>query len=115
MAIEAARTDDKSPHQLLNTVFVTEEDGRFLGSVALADLVRAERSRNVEELDLVSCFIGAGADFVDVVLMMADYNLIALGVVDSSRNLIGAISVDDLMEALVPDEWRNRVEASSGV
>jgi sporulation protein YlmC with PRC-barrel domain len=115
MAIEAARTDDKSPHQLLNTVFVTEEDGRFLGSVALADLVRTERSRNVEELDLVNCFIGAGADFVDVVLMMADYNLIALGVVDSSRNLIGAISVDDLMEALVPDEWRNRVEASSGV
>jgi Mg/Co/Ni transporter MgtE len=115
MAIEAARTDDKSPHQLLNTVFVTEDDGRFLGSVALADLVRAEPSRKVEELDLVSCFIGAGADFVDVVLMMADYNLIALGVVDSSRNLIGAISVDDLMEALVPDEWRNRVEASGGV
>jgi Mg/Co/Ni transporter MgtE len=46
---------------------------------------------------------------------MADYNLIALGVVDSARNLIGAISVDDLMEALVPDEWRNRVEASGGV
>jgi len=114
-ALEAIRTDDKSPHQLLNTVFVTEEDGRFLGSVALADLVRTERSRNVEELNLIGCFIGAGADFVDVVLMMADYNLIALGVVDSAGNLIGAISVDDLMEALVPEDWRNRVEASSGV
>jgi Mg/Co/Ni transporter MgtE len=48
-------------------------------------------------------------------LMMADYNLTALGVVDGSRSLIGAISVDDLMEALVPEEWRNRVEASTGV
>src|ERR1700694_5884345 len=115
MAIEAVRTDDKSPHQLLNTVFVTEDDGRFLDSVALADLVRTEPSRNVEELDLVNCFIGAGADFVDVVLMMADYNLIALGVVDNAHNLIGAISVDDLMEALVPEDWRNRVEASGGV
>jgi Mg/Co/Ni transporter MgtE len=47
--------------------------------------------------------------------MMADYNLIALGVVDSNGSLIGAISVDDLMEALIPAEWRNRVEASSGV
>jgi len=56
-----------------------------------------------------------GADFVDVVLMMADYNLIALGVVDNAHNLIGAISVDDLMEALVPEEWRNRAEASGGV
>jgi len=115
MAIEAVRTDDKSPHQLLNSVFVTEQDGKFLGSVSLADLVRSDPSRRVDELKLVDRSIGAGADFVDVVLMMADYNLTALGVVDESRNLIGAISVDDLMEALVPEEWRNRVEASTGV
>ncbi|HYR48746.1 MAG TPA: CBS domain-containing protein [Candidatus Eisenbacteria bacterium] len=115
MAIEAVRTDDKSPHQLLNSVFVTEQDGKFLGSVSLADLVRSDPSRRVDELKLVDRSIGAGADFVDVVLMMADYNLTALGVIDGSRNLIGAISVDDLMEALVPEEWRNRVEASTGV
>ena len=115
MAIEAVRTDDKSPHQLLNSVFVTEQDGKFLGSVSLADLVRSDPARRVDELKLVDRSIGAGADFVDVVLMMADYNLTALGVVDESRNLIGAISVDDLMEALVPEEWRNRVEASTGV
>jgi CBS domain-containing protein/sporulation protein YlmC with PRC-barrel domain len=115
MAIEAVRTDDKSPHQLLNTVFVTEHDGKFVGSVSLADLVRADAAHKVEELKLIDCSIGAGADFVDVVLMMADYNLTALGVVDGSRSLIGAISVDDLMEALVPEEWRNRVEASTGV
>jgi Mg/Co/Ni transporter MgtE len=115
MAIEAVRVDDKTPHQLLNTVFVTDQDGKFLGSLALADLVRAEAGQNVDELKLVNCSIGSGADFVDVVLMMADYNLIALGVVDSTGSLIGAISVDDLMEALIPAEWRNRVEASSGV
>ena len=115
MAIEAVRIDDKSPHQLLNTVFVTEPGGKFLGSVSVADLVRADGSGKVEELQLVDCSIGSGADFADVVLMMADYNLIALGVVDSAGNLIGAISVDDLMEALIPEDWRARVEASSGV
>jgi len=36
-------------------------------------------------------------------------------VTDTAGNLIGAISVDDLLEALVPEDWRNRVEASSGV
>ncbi|HVS48232.1 MAG TPA: CBS domain-containing protein [Candidatus Dormibacteraeota bacterium] len=115
MAIEAVRVDDKSPHQLLNTVFVTEPGGKFIGSISVADLIRADASRKVEELKLVDCSIGSGADFADVVLMMADYNLIALGVVDMAGNLIGAISVDDLMEALVPEDWRNRVEASSGV
>jgi sporulation protein YlmC with PRC-barrel domain len=115
MAIEAVRTDDKTPHQLLNTVFVTEQDGRFLGSAVLADLIRAQAGKKVEELQLVDCSIGSGADFADVVLMMADYNLTALAVIDSSGNLIGAISVDDLLEALVPEDWRNRVEASTGV
>jgi Mg/Co/Ni transporter MgtE len=115
MAIEAVRIDDKAPHQLLNAVFVTEHEGKFIGTIALADLVRADPEKKVEELSLTDCSIGASADFADVTLMMADYNLTALAVIDKSGNLIGAISVDDLLEALVPDEWRNRVEASTGV
>jgi Mg/Co/Ni transporter MgtE len=46
---------------------------------------------------------------------MADYNLIALAVTDSAGNLLGAVSADDVIEAIVPDEWRARVEASTGV
>lgn len=115
MAIEAVRTDDKSPHQLLNTVFVTEHDGRFLGSIALVDLLRAEPATKLEEMTLVNCSVRTGADFADVTLMMADYNLTALAVTDGAGSLIGAVSVDDLLEALVPEGWRNRVEASSGV
>jgi sporulation protein YlmC with PRC-barrel domain len=115
MAIEAVRIDDKAPHQLLNAVFVTEQEGKFIGTIALADLVRAEPEKKVEELQLTDCAIGASADFADVTLMMADYNLTALAVTDRTGNLIGAISVDDLLEALVPEDWRNRVEASTGV
>jgi Mg/Co/Ni transporter MgtE len=115
MAIEAVRTDDKTPHQLLTIVFVTEHEGRFLGSVSIVDLLRADPSRKVEEMELVTSSVGTGTDFADVTLMMADYNLTALAVTDSTGSLIGAISVDDLMEALVPEDWRNRVEASSGV
>ena len=115
MALEAVRTDDKAPHQLLTTVFVTEHDGKYLGSVSVADLLRGDHTRKVEELPLTNCFVHANADFSDVTLMMADYNLTALGVVDSAGNLIGAISADDVIEALVPEEWRARVEAATGV
>ncbi|GAC1509109.1 MAG: CBS domain-containing protein [Candidatus Dormibacteraceae bacterium] len=114
-AIEAVRTDDKAPHQLLSTVFVTEPDGKFVGSVSLAHLVRGDQARKVQELDLTDCSIRPSADFADVTLMMADYNLTALAVTERTGILIGAISVDDLLEALVPEGWRNRVEASSGV
>ena len=114
-ALEAVRIDDKSPHQLLNTVFVTEQDGRFIGSVATADLLRTTGTRRVDELELVTCKVHAGADLSDVTLTMADYNLIALAVTDSAGNLLGAVSADDVIEAIVPEDWRARVEASTGV
>jgi hypothetical protein len=115
-ALERIVTDDKAPHLLLSTVFVTEADGRFIGSVAVVDLLRGDQDSKVEdEPALVNLQVGSGADLADVTLMMADYNLTALAVTDNASLLIGAISVDDLLEALVPDAWRNRVEASSGV
>jgi CBS domain-containing protein len=114
-ALEAVRIDDKAPHQLLNTVFVTDADGKFIGSISTADLLRTEGGRKVEELELADCHVPTGADVTDVTLTMADYNLIALAVTDAAGNLLGAVSADDVIEAIVPEEWRARVEASTGV
>jgi Mg/Co/Ni transporter MgtE len=115
-ALEAVRVDDKAPHQLLNTVFVTESDGRYVGHVSVADLLRADAKLAVEsEPHLTVCHVMANADLSDVTLVMADYNLTSLAVTDTAGNLLGAISSDDVIEALVPDDWRARVEASTGV
>jgi len=115
MALEAVRTDDKAPHQLLHTVFVTEQDGAYVGSVGVVELLRADRARKVDELELTKVSVHGNADFADVSLTMADYNLTALGVVDAAGNLIGAISSDDVIADLIPEDWRARVEASTGV
>src|SRR6266446_508669 len=114
-ALEAVRTDDKSPHQLLNTVFVTEENGRFVGTASAADLIRSDATSRVDQVQLVTVSVPAGADLADLALAMTDYNLTALAVTDATGNLIGAVSIDDAIKALVPDDWRARVEASSGV
>jgi len=114
-AIEAIRADDKTPHQLLSTVFVTEHDGKFVGSVAAVDLIRANRGRKVDELDkLVKMHVDASADLTEFSLLVSDYNLTAIAVTDHGDNLIGAISVDDLIGQLIPDDWRSRAEASAG-
>jgi hypothetical protein len=115
MALEAVRTDDKSPHSLLNTVFVTEHDGKYVASIGVADLLRTDRSRKVEELELTNCAVNGSADFADVALLMADYNLTALAVTDGTGHMVGAISSDDVIEALVPEEWRARAMATIGV
>jgi Mg/Co/Ni transporter MgtE len=115
VALEAVRTDDKTPTPLLNTVFVTDEQGAYVGEASIVDLLKADPTAMVDTLRLTNCSIHGNADFADVTLMMADYNLTALAVTDAAGNLIGAISSDDVIEALVPEEWRARAEAASGV
>jgi Mg/Co/Ni transporter MgtE len=81
----------------------------------VADLLRTDHGRKVDDLELTNCSVHGSADFADVALLMADYNLTALAVVDTAGNMVGAISSDDVIEALVPEEWRARAVASTGV
>src|SRR5438034_1041116 len=87
-----------------------EESARILERMAPDDAADL-----LGELDLTRVSVHGNADFADVALTMADYNLTALGVVDAAGNLIGAISFDDVIEPLIPEQWRDRAEASTGV
>jgi len=42
---------------------------------------------------------------------MTDYNLITIPVVDDVRRLLGVITVDDVLEVTLPDDWRRRETA----
>ena len=52
--------------------------------------------------------VGPGTDVVDVAVLMSDYNLITVPVVDEDRRMIGLITVDDVLEATLPEDWRRR-------
>jgi magnesium transporter len=95
------------PADLLTTVFVMDSHRRLEGSVPIAALVRADPDASLLELGApASQTLRADADFEEVARLMADFNLTAAAVVDDERRMIGVITVDDVLETMLPKGWR---------
>lgn len=96
-------------HELLATVYVMDSSHRFIGAVPLVALVRADPEAGVAELDVQYLpRLIPEADFEEVARLMADYNLTAAPVVDAEERMIGVVTVDDVLEVLLPKSWRRR-------
>ncbi len=98
--------------EALTSVHALDEKGRLCGVAKLVSLVQSDpaaRIRDVYDDDPVR--IGADTDVVDVAVLMSDYNLITIPVVDERRKMIGVITVDDVLEVTLPDDWRRREAA----
>ena len=95
--------------QALSTVYLVDRHGRLAGAVTLPQLVQAKPGTPVDKLaDHDPIRITPDADAEDVALLMSDYNLIALPVVDPQGRVIGLITVDDVLETTIPIDWRRR-------
>jgi Mg/Co/Ni transporter MgtE len=44
------------------------------------------------------------ADLTDIALLMADFNLYSIPVVDEQDHVLGVVTVDDVLEATIPDD-----------
>ena len=117
-ALEAVRTSsDELPAQTRGTVFLTDGVGSLQASVSVVDLLRAASDRPLREYLAapVPPHLHADEGLEQIALMMADFNMSAAAVVErADRRIIGVITADDLIEAMVPREWRRRQIAQSG-
>jgi Mg/Co/Ni transporter MgtE len=93
-------------------VHAVDRAGRLCGVVRLVTLVQADQEALLGEVyDADPVRVGAATDVVDVAVLMSDYNLTTIPVVDGSRHMIGVITVDDVLEAALPEDWRRREAA----
>jgi Mg/Co/Ni transporter MgtE len=99
------------PEALLK-LHVVDEDERLVGVVSVIALLQAEPGESVGNLmDSDPVRVSANADLTDVALLMADYNLYAIPVVDEQDRVLGVVTVDDVLEATIPEDWRRREPA----
>jgi Mg/Co/Ni transporter MgtE len=99
------------PEALLK-LHVLDQDKRLTGVVSVIALLQAEPSESVGNLmDSDPVRISANADLTDIALLMADYNLYAIPVVDEHDRVLGVVTADDVLEATIPEDWRRREPA----
>ncbi|HJY73716.1 MAG TPA: CBS domain-containing protein [Streptosporangiaceae bacterium] len=98
--------------EALTSVHAVAEDGYLHGVAKLVTLLQADPEASLADVsDSDPVRVGAGTDVVDVAVLMSDYNLITIPVVDERRHMIGIITVDDILETTLPGDWRRREAA----
>jgi Mg/Co/Ni transporter MgtE len=99
------------PEALLN-IHVLNEADELVGVVPVIGLLQSAPDTPVLEVaDLNPVRVTPTADVTDIALLMADYNLVTIPVVDAHDHVLGVVTFDDLLEATVPEDWRRREPA----
>jgi flagellar motility protein MotE (MotC chaperone) len=88
--------------------------GRYLGSVHFQRLLREPPSALVTEaVDSELEPVAPESSLHEVTNVLASYNLVAIPVVDENDRLLGAVTVDDVIDHMLPDNWRNEAPTSA--
>jgi len=110
-ALAVVRRSEISP-ALASQVFVTRQPletptGRFIGMVHYQRLLREPPATLLGSLvDTDTQGLSPDATLNEVSSYLASYNLLSVPVVDGNERLLGAVTVDDVLDHLLPDNWR---------
>jgi Mg/Co/Ni transporter MgtE len=111
-ALAAVRQQEISP-ALASQIFIARQPletptGRFIGTVHYQRLLREPPSTLLGSIvDTHSRGVTPDASLHEVSSHLASYNMLSLPVVDANNRLLGAITVDDVLDHLLPDNWRH--------
>ncbi|HEY1623911.1 MAG TPA: CBS domain-containing protein [Streptosporangiaceae bacterium] len=98
--------------EALTSVHAVDHGGRLRGVATVVTLLQsAPGAPLIDVSDTDPVRVGPDTDVMDVAVLMTDYNLITIPVVDDERCLLGVITVDDVLEVTLPGDWRRREAA----
>jgi CBS domain-containing protein len=103
--------DPATPATMAAQVYVCERPtvtptGRYLGSAGFQRLLRRAPAIEIGQCIEASIFVRPDLSERELAARIAAYNLIGVAVCDEDGHLLGAVTVDDVLDRLLPANWR---------
>lgn len=106
-AIERFRAD--APEiEAVYYMYLLDEAGRLAGVISLRELLLEKPGSRLSDIMVTKLKTAApGADAVHVIAIVTKYNLVALPVVDEEGYLLGIVTIDDIVDRIMPASARH--------
>lgn len=90
-------------------IYITDPSGRLVGVLSLRELLVARADQRLDEIMVTQVATARSeAAIQEVAETLSKYNLMALPVVDAEGRLEGIVTVDDVLDDLIPMIWKRR-------
>ena len=81
----------------------------------MVDLIRADDDAVLGDVAVfMPPTLVTGADVEEIARVMTDYDLTVLPVIDDRQQVMGVVTVDDVLEMVLPRGWRRRFDLLGG-
>lgn len=94
--------------EALAWIYVMNASQRLAGAVALVDILRADPNARIGDIADPARTVTTEAEVEEVARLMMDFDLTVVPVVDADERIIGVVTVDDVLELVLPRGWRRQ-------
>jgi magnesium transporter len=90
-------------------IYVVDEAERLVGVLSLRNLIISPPDKQISEIMIKDCItVSPEMNQREVADVISKYNLLAVPVIDQERKIHGIITVDDVMDLILPPVSRRK-------
>ena len=94
--------NEKPEFDVINYIYVLDADDKLAGVMSLRDLIIAQPEKKlIEVMSKHLIYMEVSENVKDLFESFAKYNLFAMPIVDTEMNLVGSVSINDVLDELI--------------